>query len=86
MTQVKVDGNGPYEVDMPVAEVLERVSSAGGGRFNLPLAGGDVVVINPSSAAVIEVREDEGERLRRISTALNSKKLTAPLRRRGGRP
>jgi hypothetical protein len=57
MTRVKVDGHGPYEVDMPVAEVVERVSGAGGGRFSLPLAGGHVVVINPAAAAVIEIRD-----------------------------
>lgn len=57
MTHVKVDGLGPYEVDMPVAEVAERVSGAGGGRFNLTLSGGHIVVINPSAAAVIEIRQ-----------------------------
>jgi hypothetical protein len=60
MTHVKIDGHGPYAVDMPVADVAEKVSSAGGGRFNLTLAGGHVVVVNPSAAAVIEIRESVG--------------------------
>ena len=57
MAHVKVVGHGPYEVDLPVAEIAEKISSVGGGRFNLTLAGGHVVVINPTAAAVIEIRE-----------------------------
>ncbi len=57
MTHVKVDGHGPYEVDMPVAELVERVHGAGGGRLDLPLSGGHVAIINPSAAAVIEIRQ-----------------------------
>lgn len=60
MAHVKVDGHGPYEVELSVRELVERVHSAGGGRLDLPLPGGHVVIINPSAAAVIEIRKSGG--------------------------